>query len=113
MTRLRSAVVVHYREISLKRGNRPLFLRHLARNLARATADLGPVAVRQLPGRIVVDLDGHPDPEGVERGDGLPGFGPDFILDRDGTLDLAVNDDVKHRPTLSIPVGRDGHGLKG
>jgi thiamine biosynthesis protein ThiI len=65
VTRLRSAVVVHYHEISLKRGNRPLFLRHLARNLARATADLGPVAVRQLPGRIVVDLDGHPDPEAV------------------------------------------------
>ena len=28
-------VVVHYHEISLKRGNRPLFLRHLARNLER------------------------------------------------------------------------------
>jgi thiamine biosynthesis protein ThiI len=65
MTRLRSAVVVHYHEISLKRGNRPLFLRHLARNLARATADLGPVPVRQLSGRIVLDLDGHPDPEAV------------------------------------------------
>ena len=33
MTRLRPVVVVHYHEISLKRGNRPLFLRHLARNL--------------------------------------------------------------------------------
>jgi thiamine biosynthesis protein ThiI len=65
MTRLRSAVVVHYHEISLKRGNRPLFLRHLARNLGRATADLGPVPVRQLSGRIVLDLDGHPDPEAV------------------------------------------------
>ena len=33
--------VLHYHEISLKRGNRPLFLRHLARNLTRALADVG------------------------------------------------------------------------
>jgi len=65
VTRLRPVVVVHYHEISLKRGNRPLFLRHLARNLARAVADVGPVSVRQRPGRIVLDLDGHPQPEAV------------------------------------------------
>jgi thiamine biosynthesis protein ThiI len=65
VTRLRPVVVVHYHEISLKRGNRPLFLRHLARNLARAAADLGPVTLRQRPGRIVLDLDGHPHPEAV------------------------------------------------
>ena len=63
--RLRPVVVVHYHEISLKRGNRPLFLRHLARNLQRATADLGPVTLRQRPGRIVLDLDGHPEPDTV------------------------------------------------
>ena len=63
MTRLRPVVVVHYHEISLKRGNRPLFLRHLARNLGRALADLGAVTVRQRPGRIVLDLDEHPQPE--------------------------------------------------
>ena len=62
---LRPVIVVHYHEISLKRGNRPLFLRHLARNLQRATADLGPVRLRQRPGRIVLDLDGHPQPEAV------------------------------------------------
>ena len=65
MTRLRPVVVVHYHEISLKRGNRPLFLRHLARNLRSATADLGPVTLRQRPGRIVLDLDEHPQPEAV------------------------------------------------
>src|SRR6267142_1265679 len=65
MTRLRPVVVVHYHEISLKRGNRPLFLRHLARNLRSATADLGPVTLRQRPGRIVLDLDDHPQPEAV------------------------------------------------
>ncbi|MGH7389328.1 MAG: tRNA uracil 4-sulfurtransferase ThiI [Candidatus Rokuibacteriota bacterium] len=62
---MRPAVIVHYHEISLKRGNRPLFLRHLARNLARATSDLGHVRVRQLPGRILLDLDGHERPDAV------------------------------------------------
>jgi thiamine biosynthesis protein ThiI len=65
MSPLRPAVVVHYHEIGLKRGNRPLFLRHLARNLARATSDLAPVSLRQVSGRILLDLDGHPAPERV------------------------------------------------
>ena len=63
MTRLRPAVIVHYHELSLKRGNRPLFLRHLARNLLAATHDVGPVTLRQLSGRILLDLSGHPQPE--------------------------------------------------
>jgi thiamine biosynthesis protein ThiI len=63
--RLRPVVVVHYHEVSLKRGNRPLFLRHLARNLARAVADLGELRPRQRPGRLVLDLEGHPQPEAV------------------------------------------------
>jgi thiamine biosynthesis protein ThiI len=57
--------IVHYHEISLKRGNRPLFLRRLQDNLARATADLGPLRVVQMPGRIVLDLGDHPAPEAV------------------------------------------------
>jgi thiamine biosynthesis protein ThiI len=65
VSRLRSAVVVHYHEVSLKRGNRPLFLRHLARNLERATADAGPVRLRQLSGRILIDLDRNPSPDVV------------------------------------------------
>jgi peptide/nickel transport system ATP-binding protein/oligopeptide transport system ATP-binding protein len=64
-SRLRPVVVVHYHEISLKRGNRPLFLRQLARNLRSATVDLGRLALRQRPGRIVLDLDDHPQPEAV------------------------------------------------
>ena len=63
MVRLRPALVVHYHEISLKRGNRPLFLRHLRRNLERALSDTGPAPIQQLSGRILVDLDGHPAPE--------------------------------------------------
>jgi len=61
-------VLVHYHEIALKRGNRPLFLRQLARNLTRASRDLGPVKVDQLTGRLV-----------LECGDGVP---PEAIKDR-------------------------------
>jgi thiamine biosynthesis protein ThiI len=65
MVRLRPVLVVHYHEISLKRGNRPLFLRHLRRNLERAVADVGPAPVEQLSGRVVIDLDGNRMPEAV------------------------------------------------
>jgi thiamine biosynthesis protein ThiI len=65
VARGRPAVVVHYHEISLKRGNRPLFLRHLARNLERATSDVGPVRLRQLTGRIVLELGDGVDPAAV------------------------------------------------
>jgi len=61
--RLRPVLVVHYHEISLKRGNRPLFLRHLRRNVERALAETGPVTITQLSGRILVGLDDHPAPE--------------------------------------------------
>jgi thiamine biosynthesis protein ThiI len=56
------AAILHYHEISLKRGNRPLFLRHLRDNVLRAIGDLGPVRLVQLPGRIMLDLSRHPDP---------------------------------------------------
>lgn len=49
-------VVVHYHEISLKGGNRPLFLRRLGRNLLEATAGCGVRGIRRLPGRLVLDL---------------------------------------------------------
>lgn len=65
MTRLRRVAIVHYAEISLKGGNRPLFLRQLRQNIERALADLGPAAVHPFPGRLVVDLDLHPDPAAV------------------------------------------------
>src|SRR5437870_7800304 len=65
VARLRSLVLVHYHELGLKRGNRPLFLRHLARNLRRAASDLGSVSLRQVSGRVLLELDGHANPEGV------------------------------------------------
>jgi thiamine biosynthesis protein ThiI len=58
-------VVVHYHEISLKRGNRPLFLRRLRESLLRALGDLGPARIEQLPGRMVLHLDAAADPEAV------------------------------------------------
>jgi tRNA uracil 4-sulfurtransferase len=65
MARLCHVVLVHYHELGLKRGNRPLFLRHLARNLRRATSDLGTVNLRQVSGRLLLELDEHPDPAAV------------------------------------------------
>jgi thiamine biosynthesis protein ThiI len=79
-------VIVHYHEISLKRGNRPLFLRRLQENLARAVSDLGPVRVIQLPGRIVLDLEGNPDPQGVrERLDRVCGIANTALAVRTGS----------------------------
>jgi thiamine biosynthesis protein ThiI len=65
MTRLRRVAIVHYAEISLKGDNRPLFLRQLRQNVERALADLGPATVHRFPGRLVVDLEAHPDPAAV------------------------------------------------
>ena len=53
---MKPALVVHYHEISLKGGNRPLFLRRLRENLRQATAGCGVRAIRRLPGRVVLDL---------------------------------------------------------
>ena len=75
--------VVHYHEISLKGGNRPLFLRHLQQNLLRATSDLGPVRIVQLSGRIMLDLAGHPDPDKVrDRLDRVPGIANFALAER-------------------------------
>src|SRR5262244_96004 len=65
MAKGRPVVLVHYHELGLKRGNRPLFLRHLGRNLRRAIADLGPVSLRQVSGRLLLELDEHPAPASV------------------------------------------------
>jgi tRNA uracil 4-sulfurtransferase len=90
-------VIVHYHEISLKRGNRPLFLRRLQDNLARAVADLGPVRVQQLPGRIVLDLTGHPAPEAVRaRLDRVCGVANTALAVRTGSSLEALRAAVDH-----------------
>ena len=63
--RLRPCLLVHYHEISLKGGNRPLFLRALIRNIERATCDLQPAKVVRFPGRVMIDLDGNSKAEAV------------------------------------------------
>jgi len=67
MTRRRPAILVHYHELALKRGNRPLFLRQLGRNLLRATGDLGRATLRQLSGRLLLDLDGTGDADAIRE----------------------------------------------
>ncbi len=88
VARLRPCIVVHYHEISLKRGNRPLFLRHLARNLARATADLQGVRVEQLSGRILLDL------EACEK--------PDAVADRLGRVSGVANFALAYRAPSTV-----------
>jgi thiamine biosynthesis protein ThiI len=58
---MQPCAVVHYHEISLKGGNRPLFLRRLRRNVVAATAGCGVRQARQLPGRLVLDLEAGAD----------------------------------------------------
>jgi thiamine biosynthesis protein ThiI len=75
--------IVHYHEISLKGGNRPVFLRHLQQNLLRATSDLGPVRLVQLSGRIMLDLTGHPNPDKVrDRLDRVSGVANHALAER-------------------------------
>jgi len=52
-------VIARYHEIALKGRNRPFFLKKLAANLRKATADLGSVKVSLLPGRV--DLEASDD----------------------------------------------------
>ena len=83
MSRPALCAIVHYHEVSLKRGNRPAFLRHLQQNLRRATGDLGPIRVVQLPGRIVLDLGTDADPVAVrERLDRVTGIANLAIAER-------------------------------
>ncbi|MDZ7268332.1 MAG: tRNA 4-thiouridine(8) synthase ThiI [candidate division KSB1 bacterium] len=48
-----TAVVIHYHEIALKGNNRRYFEKKLQRNIMRATASLGMLEVRRLPGRLL------------------------------------------------------------
>ncbi len=103
MSERRPCVIVHYHEISLKRGNRPLFLRRLQENIARAVGDLGPARVHQLPGRIVLDLADHPAPEVVRaRLDRVCGVANTALAVRTGSSLEALRAAVDH-----VIEGRD------
>jgi thiamine biosynthesis protein ThiI len=87
--------VVHYHEISLKGGNRPMFLRRLGRNLLQATHGCGVRAVRRLPGRLVLDLEPDADlaqlRERVATVFGIAYFAPALSIPPDwGAVQAAV-----------------------
>jgi thiamine biosynthesis protein ThiI len=50
------SIVVHYKELALKGKNRSWFIRMLVRNLQRALAGLHVAAIRQVMGRIEIEL---------------------------------------------------------
>jgi thiamine biosynthesis protein ThiI len=49
-------IVVHYKELALKGGNRPWFIKLLVRNIRTALGDLDIAGVRSIMGRIEVEL---------------------------------------------------------
>ena len=55
MTKYMNSIVVHYKELALKGGNRPWFINTLVRNLKTALAGLD-VRVRAIMGRIEIEL---------------------------------------------------------
>ncbi len=50
------AILAHYDEIALKKGNRPYFVRRLVENIRQAIRPLGLQDVLVLPGRILIPL---------------------------------------------------------
>jgi thiamine biosynthesis protein ThiI len=55
------SIVVHYKELALKGGNRPWFIRMLVRNLRTALAGQHVRAIRQVMGRIELELSAEAD----------------------------------------------------
>src|SRR5256885_12312800 len=103
------AIVVHYKELSLKGRNRPWFVQLLVRNLKFALAGLAVRAVRSLTGRIEIELatshDWDAARERIRRVFGIANFslanrGPhDF-----GALAAAILDDLGDRDAESFRV---------
>ena len=55
-----NTVVLHYKELALKGGNRPWFTQALVRNLRAALADLEVRTIRSVMGRIEIELGSAP-----------------------------------------------------
>ena len=60
-------VVVHYHEIALKRGNRPMFVHQLVDNVGHALRGTGVRRVRAVPGRVVINLTPRADWPEISR----------------------------------------------
>jgi thiamine biosynthesis protein ThiI len=89
-------VIVHFSEIALKLGQRPMFVARLLENVRRALADLGVANVRHQWSRLFVDV-GDADVERVlQRLEVIPGIANCFPARRIGEsledLDRAVDD---------------------
>src|SRR5687768_3272453 len=94
-------IVARYHEIALKGGNRPFFVEALARNLRRATADLGG-KVQSLHGRLALTV---PDTVGwdtarerMERAFGVANF--------NRTYAVGLDFDALRQAVLSSLAGR-------
>jgi tRNA uracil 4-sulfurtransferase len=104
-----NAIVVHYKELSLKGRNRPWFVQLLVRNLKVALAGLDARAVRSLMGRIEIELatsrDWDAARDRIRRVFGIANFsyanrGPhDF-----GALAAAILEDLGDRQAESFRV---------
>jgi thiamine biosynthesis protein ThiI len=60
-------IVVHYHEIALKRGNRPVFIRQLVENIGMTLRGTGVKKIRSLPGRVVVHLKQEADHDEIRE----------------------------------------------
>jgi tRNA uracil 4-sulfurtransferase len=104
-----NAIVVHYKELSLKGRNRPWFVQLLVRNLKVALAGLGVRAVRSLMGRIEIELatshDWDAARDRIRRVFGIANFscasrGPHEF----GALAAAILEDLGDRQAASFRV---------
>ena len=83
-----TTIVIHYKELTLKGRNRPWFIKALVRNVRRALSSLPVIDIRQVMGRLELDL--GPDASAEEVRDRLRRlFGiANFAFARRGPLDL-------------------------
>jgi thiamine biosynthesis protein ThiI len=101
--------VVHYAEIGLKGRNRPRFEAHLRTNLERALRALGPVRVRNLYGRVLVELPEGTDParvgERISQVFGVSWFGPVVTVEPEPeAIERAVLELVREREFASFGI---------
>lgn len=102
-------IVVHYAEVGLKGRNRPRFETHLRNNLERALRPLGRVRVRNLYGRVLVELPDGGDLDAIrERISGVFGvawFAPVTTAEPDvEAIERAVLALVREREFASFGV---------
>src|SRR5258708_5534395 len=107
-------VIVHFSEIALKLGQRPMFVSRLVDNVRRGLAGLGVAEVRHQWSRLFVEL-GESDPALVlQRLAAIPGIANCLVACRIGEsledLDRAVDDvlDTGWKPagTFAVQVRR-------